>query len=120
MATPSDVLYQCVLALMPAKAEPLLPVARCRRRGFRERPWGPGLVRCRQGRGSAISTAIAVKTRIDQREDQQIEHRHLHVEGFDFFAEIFRRAADHQAGDEDGENDEDEHAVEPGARHRRR
>ena len=50
-----------------------------------------------------------------QREDQHGEHRHLHVEGLDLLAEVFRRPADHQAGDEDGQDDEDEDAVEPGA-----
>ena len=44
--------------------------------------------------------------RIEQR-----QHRHLHVVGLDFLAEIFRRAADHQSGDEHGEHDEDEHSV---------
>ena len=45
-------------------------------------------------------------------ENEQRQHRHLHVVGLDFLAEIFRRAADHQTGDEDREHDEDEHSVE--------
>ena len=55
------------------------------------------------------------KAEDDNRQDEQRQHRHLHVVGFDFLAEIFRRAADHQARDEDREHDEDEHAVESGA-----
>jgi hypothetical protein len=31
--------------------------------------------------------------------------------GLDLLAEILRRAADHESGDEDGEHDKDEHAV---------
>ena len=52
---------------------------------------------------------------MDNRENEQRQHRHLHVVGLDFLAEIFRRAADHQTGDEDREHDEDEHSVESGA-----
>ena len=48
-------------------------------------------------------------------QNEQRQHRHLHVVGLDFFAEIFRRASDHQAGDEDGEHDKDEHPVKSGA-----
>ena len=51
----------------------------------------------------------------DKREDEEVEHRHLDVVGFDFFAEVLGGSADHEAGDEDGDDDEDEHAVEAGA-----
>ena len=50
-----------------------------------------------------------------QREDQHDEHRHLHVVGLDLLAQVLRRAADHQAGDEHRQDDEDEDAVHPGA-----
>ena len=52
---------------------------------------------------------------IHQRQDQDGEHRHLDFLGLDFLADVFRRAADHQAGDEDREDDEQQHAVEAGA-----
>ena len=47
----------------------------------------------------------------DEREDERVEHGHLHVVGFDLLAQVLRRAADHQSGDEDREHDEDQHAV---------
>ena len=50
-----------------------------------------------------------------QRQAEHGEHRHLHLLRLDLLAEIFRRAPDHQAGDEDGDDDEQEHAVEAGA-----
>ena len=52
---------------------------------------------------------------METAKNEQRQHRHLHVVGLDFLAEIFRRAADHQTRDEDGEHDEDEHSVESGA-----
>ena len=45
----------------------------------------------------------------------QHDHDELDVVGVDLLAEVFRRAAHHQSGDEDGEDNKDEHAVEPGA-----
>ena len=50
-----------------------------------------------------------------QRQDQDGEHRHLDLLGLDLLAEILRRAADHQPGDEHGDDDEQQHAVEAGA-----
>ena len=63
IARPSVVLYQGVLALSPAKAEPLLP---CRRVGVEDlgeavRPW---LLRSTAGEARPDHTAIAVKPRI--------------------------------------------------------
>ena len=52
---------------------------------------------------------------IHQRQHQDGEHRHLDFLGLDLLADIFRRAADHQAGDEDREDDEQQHAVQAGA-----
>ena len=43
---------------------------------------------------------------IHQRQYQNGEHRHLDFLGFDLLADIFRRAANHQAGDENRNNDE--------------
>ena len=50
-----------------------------------------------------------------QRQDENRQHRHLDFLRLDLLADIFRRAADHEAGDEDGDDDEDQHAVEAGA-----
>ena len=49
-----------------------------------------------------------------ERSGKNAEHRHLYVVGFDFFAEIFGRSADHQSRDEYGQNHEDDHSVEAG------
>ena len=62
-----------------------------------------------------MTAATAVQPRIHQRQDQDGEHRHLDLLGLDLLADIFRRAADHQAGDEDREDDEQQHAVDAGA-----
>ena len=44
------------------------------------------------------------------------EHRHLDLERLDLLAEVLGRAADHQAGDEHGEDRaDDQHPVHPGA-----
>src|SRR6478752_1279456 len=48
-------------------------------------------------------------------EHQRADHRHLDLERLDLLAEIFRRPADHLAGDEHGENRaDDQHPVDPG------
>jgi len=36
--------------------------------------------------------------------DEDGDGHHLHVEGFDLLAQVFGRAADHESGEEDGEN----------------
>ena len=48
-----------------------------------------------------------------ERENQHRQHRHLHVVGVNLLAEVFRRPAHHQSSDEDREDDEDQHAIEP-------
>ncbi len=48
-----------------------------------------------------------------EREDEHVEHGHLHVISLDLLAEIFRSTTDHETGDEDREDDEDQHAVKP-------
>ena len=75
---------------------------------------------CSTCRSSATPTEIAVKHQDRQRKDQDDEHRHLHVVGLDLLAEVLRRAADHQAGDEHRQDDEDEDAVHARRRRRRR
>ena len=52
---------------------------------------------------------------IHQRQDQDGEHRHLDFLRLDLLADIFGRAPDHQAGDEDRDDDEQQHAVHAGA-----
>ena len=52
---------------------------------------------------------------IHQRQDQDGEHGHLDFFRLDLLADIFRRAADHQSGDEDRDDHEQQHAVEAGA-----
>src|SRR6201991_3116646 len=52
---------------------------------------------------------------IHQRQHQDGEHRHLDLARFDLLADIFRRAADHQPGDKDRDDDKDQHALEAGA-----
>src|SRR6202047_374780 len=51
---------------------------------------------------------------IHQRQYQDRQHRHLDFARLDLLADIFRRAADHQACDKDRDDDKDQHAVEPG------
>src|SRR5262249_9941467 len=51
----------------------------------------------------------------DEGHDEDGGHGHFHVGGFDFFAEIFGSATDHQTGDENGKDDKNDHAVEAGA-----
>ena len=48
----------------------------------------------------------------DGRENQDEEHREFHLAAFDLFAQILRRAADHQARDEDGEHRHHQHPVQ--------
>ena len=45
------------------------------------------------------------------RIDQHRQHREFHFAGFDLFAEIFRRASNHQARDKDGDDGENEEAI---------
>ncbi len=53
-----------------------------------------------------------------QRQHGDREHRQLDLAALDLLADIFGRAPDHQAGDEDREDGEQQEAVE--ARRRRR
>src|SRR5207253_9402578 len=50
-----------------------------------------------------------------ERQDEDREHRQLHLAALDLLAEVLGRATHHQAGDEDGEQREDQHAVEAAA-----
>ena len=48
----------------------------------------------------------------ERARNQHDEARHLHLVRFDLLAEIFRRAADHEPGDEHRDDREREHSVE--------
>ena len=61
---------------------------------------------------AGIAMAIAVKPRMRERQDQDGERRHLDLVLLDLLAQIFGRAPDHQAGDEDREDGEDDQAIE--------
>ena len=58
---------------------------------------------------------MALKAEDEHRHDEDGQHRHLHFLGLELLAEIFRRASDHQAGDEHGDDGEHDDAVETGA-----
>ena len=47
-----------------------------------------------------------------QRQDEDRQHRELHLPSFDLLAEVLRRSADHQSGNEDGEDGHDDNAIE--------
>ena len=48
-------------------------------------------------------------------QDQDGDRRELDVTPFDLLAQVLGRSSDHQPGDEDGDDGEDDHAVETGA-----
>ncbi len=77
------------------------------------KPCGPALAIEATAEGS--TTDDRGPAEIHQRQHQNGKHRHLDLARLDLLADIFRRAADHQAGDEDRQHDEQQHAVEAGA-----
>ena len=62
-----------------------------------------------------ITELRAVKTRMLKRRGDHRQHRHLDFLLFDLLAEIFRRAAHHQAGDEHRQDAVEQNAVQAGA-----
>ena len=62
-----------------------------------------------------MTIASAVSVEHHRRHEQRAERRELDLARLDLLAEPFRRAADHQAGDEDRDQDVEEHPVEAGA-----
>src|ERR1019366_4210495 len=68
-----------------------------------------------RGNSCRIDNGDSGPTKIHQRQHQDREHRHLDFARLDLLADIFRRAADHQASDEDRQHDEQQHAVKAGA-----
>ena len=98
----------------PAKALPLLLPADENAYSTSLKPWAPGFEDrrpCPPGDTHADRRA----DQHDRRRDQDDQRGHLHLEGLDLLAQVLRRAADHQPGDEDGDDGEDQHAVEAGA-----
>ncbi len=101
---PIVVLYQGVFAVMPANAEPLLPA-----------PGREGIKNFAEAMRSRIRDAGSAKAwhaakspanpRITSGKHEHDQHRHLHVVGFDLLAQIFRRAAHHEPGNEDRQHD---------------
>src|SRR5712671_2485124 len=69
----------------------------------------------RRGHGRRVDNGDSRPAEIHQRQHQDREHRHLDFARLDLFADIFRGAADHQAGDENRKHDEQQHAVKAGA-----
>src|SRR5438270_618492 len=63
------------------------------------------------GRGALLPVAISAEP--GQHEYRQ--HRHLHLEALDLLAQVLRRAADHESGNEHGDDGERQHAVQAGA-----
>jgi hypothetical protein len=57
---------------------------------------------------------MAVPQQHQQRRHQNRDGGHLHLKGFDLLAQVFRRTADHQAGDEHRHDGEHQHAVQTG------
>ena len=114
IAMPSAMFMNCVFAVMPANAEPLLLPAEVNAYSTSVKPCGPGF---------QIDT-LSTLGRHD-RDPRTHEHRERHRDGvehdeldlgrLDLLAEVLRRATDHQAGDEDGEQREDQDPVEPDA-----
>ena len=124
MASPIVRLYQGVLALMPAKALPLLPVPLDIGVQNLAEAMRTAVVQVR-GRGAwRIPVAVGRESdhRAERAEDQNAEgggdhrqHRHLDFLLFDLLAEVLRRPAHHQAGDEHREDAVQQDAVEAGA-----
>ena len=111
MHSPSAVLYQAVLTVRPANAEPLLLA----RRGERVQHLGQAVRAGVEHRrallaGSAIASAGADQHQ--RRGGQEVQRGELDLAGADLLAQVLRRAADHQPGDEHRDDREDQHAVQ--------
>src|SRR5690348_7058153 len=55
------------------------------------------------------------ETKNEQTKTQDRQHRHFYVKGFDLLAQVFRRSAYHEPGNEYGKNDEYDHSVKASA-----
>ncbi len=66
------------------------------------------------GLAPIADTSPGSETQDIHGENEQDEHAHLDLEGLDLLAEVFGRASHHQTSNEDGDDDEHQHAVEAG------
>ena len=86
-------------------------------RGVRVEDFGeavrPGIVHCGDRRRHQHGDGGPAE--IHQRQDEDGEHRHLDFLRLDLLSHVFGRAAHHQAGDEDRDDDEEQHPVHAGA-----
>ena len=113
MAKPSVVLYQGVLALSPANALPLLPVAGTKRIKNFTQSMRAGIIK--PGYSPSADGRPGREAENRKAEDQQRQHRHLDFVGLNLLAQVFRCPAHHQPGDEYGQHDKHQHSVKPGA-----
>ena len=82
------------------------------------KPWAPGLKI--DARPACVTTEIAVSVEHHRRHEQRADRGDLDLARLDLLAELLGRPPDHQAGDEDGDQDVEEHPVEARSRPRRR
>jgi hypothetical protein len=101
------------LADRPAKALPLLLAAEVKAYRISEKPCAPGVGDA--GLADARHHGDGGAGQHQDRRDEDGDRHHLHVVGLDLLAQVFGRAADHQAGDEHRQHGEDQHAVQAGA-----
>ena len=102
------------MPVRPAKAEPLLPVWLEKAYRISLKPCGPGVQRAGHALGQDAREGREAEDAGAQ--DEGDEHRHLDLERLDLLAEVLGRPADHQAGDEHGQDRaDDQHAVHAGA-----
>ena len=98
------------MPVRPAKAEPLFPV--WLREGVQDLAEAVRAGIERAGRPLRQDARDRREPEDAGAQDEGDEHRHLDLERLDLLAEVLGRPADHQAGDEDGQDRaDDEHAV---------
>ena len=112
----------------PLSSEPLLEADELNSYRISAKPCGAGVAR--RLRPPIQGGEQGGRPQDDDRVDEQGDHGQLHLAGLDLAAEVFRRAADHQAAEEDGQDEVQqqvdeadalaaEDAVEPHADERR-
>ena len=116
MHSPSSVFQNGVPEVSPAKALPLLLAAEVTAYSASERPCGPIL---EAGEASRRGEGDGAADQHEDRGDQHVERDQDDLALADLLAEVLRRAADHQAGQEDRDDGEHQHAVEARSRRRR-
>ena len=90
-------------------------VSRSRREGVQDlaQPVRPGIGR--SGQAPPADRGPGGEAEDAEDRDEHGQDGDLDVIGLDLLAHVFRGPSDHQAGEEDGQDDEDEHPVEPRA-----